>query len=310
MLDWLWSDSVVASDGAVASWWNPAHPGYSYPEAAGLWLAFAGGPARRRGRDVADRVALRLCAGIDGCGGVGRDGRTYVFDSAMALRGLIAYRRAGGIVPVDDACARLHAFVASGIADGVAVRPAAAGDQWSLSFQPHLLKTALALQAFSDEFDVPFEPRVASRLAGLALLAARRDRERPVYLHAYCYALEGLSACVRGGITRDTGLLDGLDWLAGLQRPDGSLPADAHAPGSAEPRCDATAQAARLWLLHGRDGFEGAIRGALAFLADCQAPCGGMPYSPVRDDVNTWTTLFAAQAAEWHAGGVRASELV
>lgn len=39
MLDWLAGPEVVRDDGAVVSWHNPAHPGYPYPEAAGLVLS-------------------------------------------------------------------------------------------------------------------------------------------------------------------------------------------------------------------------------------------------------------------------------
>ena len=36
---WLRSPDVITVDGAVMSWVNPAHPGYSYPEIAGYMLS-------------------------------------------------------------------------------------------------------------------------------------------------------------------------------------------------------------------------------------------------------------------------------
>ena len=75
---WLRTPSIVDSEGAVRSWDNPRHPGFDYPEVAGLWLsAFASGD---RGRDpIAARVAERLAARVL-AGQVGRDGVGYTFD--------------------------------------------------------------------------------------------------------------------------------------------------------------------------------------------------------------------------------------
>jgi hypothetical protein len=73
---------------------------------------------------------------------------------------------------------------------------------------------------------------------------------------------------------------------------------------------DATAQAARLWLLHDRTRYADAISRALGFLAACQTPQGGILYTPERDDVCSWSTMFTLQAVEWLVGEPRLDELL
>lgn len=83
---WL-ARAPLGDAGAVLSWVNPAHPGYPYPEIAGLWLRFAarqGAPS-----SAVDLVRERLRD--DGASGlVGRAGLSYAFDTAAALGGLVA----------------------------------------------------------------------------------------------------------------------------------------------------------------------------------------------------------------------------
>ena len=91
---WLTTEPVK-NNGAVLSWVNPDHPGYPYPEAAGLWLTLTSqrAPHRLRQRNL---VATNLVRRISNAGGLGRDEREYIFDTAIALQGLLAHKRAGG----------------------------------------------------------------------------------------------------------------------------------------------------------------------------------------------------------------------
>jgi len=298
MSEWLRSPDVVRPDGAVLSWWNPAHPGYPYPEAAGLWLSNAcatGQPGRPDA--LADRVAARLCRDAAEAGGAGRDGAVYLFDSAVALAGLLAYRSGGGVLDVAPAAAALHAFVAAGIERRAGCLPAARG-RWSVDFSPHLLKAAKAAYAYDRAFGARSAGTLVPALASLA--ADVRPGSGPLYVHAHCYAIEGALLLRSAGVR---GLPDPaveVARLARFQRPDGAMPAyilDDRPAGAA--RSDATAQAVRLWCLLDPVAFAGPIRRGLAHLAACQSPAGGLLYEPRGDDVNTWSTLFALQAVRW-----------
>src|SRR5262245_45826141 len=104
LLRWVES-AAVRADGSVLSWVNPDHPGYDYPEAAGFVVS----ALARRGRslDVAERIAERLCTIVQDWGAVGRDGRAYLFDSAIVLEGLRALRARTGARTFDPALNRL-----------------------------------------------------------------------------------------------------------------------------------------------------------------------------------------------------------
>jgi len=84
---WVASTEFNADDGHCLSWSNPAHRGYAYPEMSGLLLSFLcrSGDHPRRAEEL--HRALSVGADEDG---VRRGSMTYVFDTAMALRGLVA----------------------------------------------------------------------------------------------------------------------------------------------------------------------------------------------------------------------------
>jgi hypothetical protein len=102
-----------------------------------------------------------------------------------------------------------------------------------------------------------------------------------------------------------------LEWLAALQQQDGGILAFANGmDGFGEARSDTTAQAVRLWLLGDPVRYGDAITRALAFLKACQTPQGGIRYSPGRDDVCSWSTMFTLQAVEWFADQPRLAEIL
>lgn len=94
MLHWLTRGGPLLPDGSVLSWVNTRHPGYGYPEAAALLLRLLATEVP----GVVQRTAIanRLVQSISPCGGVGKNGREYVFDAAMALSALIALRCTAG----------------------------------------------------------------------------------------------------------------------------------------------------------------------------------------------------------------------
>jgi len=299
MRRWLLAEAL-RPDGAVLSWANPAHPGYPYPEAAGLLLSsLSARPAESvDGAAAADRVAAFLCRSIDAAGGIGRGGIAYLFDSSVALAGLLRYRAAGSRAWLDATVHRLHAFIGDLVAGGAAVTPpvAAADGRWSTEFGAHLVKCVQALHLYSQAFGTP-PPR--------ELVAALIDRcgrqPSPVYVHPFCYEQEGHLLMTHYGLGDLFEPIDGaLEWLAALQQPNGAILAFANGmDGFGEPRSDATAQAVRLWLCGNRERFGQSIARGLAFLAACQTPAGGIRYAPDRDDLCSWSTMFTVQAVEW-----------
>ncbi len=305
-----WLGGAVADDGGVWSWSNPAHPGYRYPEAAGLVLgALAAEPGTLALRD---RVAAGLARDVDARGAVGRGGARYAFDTCVCVAGLLAHERAGATL--DDpalpdrmgraACALLDRGAAY---EGAVDAPAG---HWSVSYGSHLLKCAVALTALDERSG---EGRCAPTVRALvgALAPLGRGGRFPThaaatesYLHASLYALEGLACLDARGYGDFAGVLDaGAAWLAAAQDDAGALRAwhdGARAWGP--PRSDATAQAMRFWCWRDRARWAPQVARARAFLAGAQDASGGLRYEPGSGDVNTWATAFALQALRWDEG--------
>lgn len=312
MTDWLCGADVVAADGAVASWVNPAHPGYAYPEAAALWLshfALSGGvqPVSVAHVDRAARcssVARWLLSQIRDDGSLGRAGCGYLFDTAVGLAAIVRYARVTGWTPAaEDAAQRLFGFLEEGIRTRVPVSPAPTlADRWSLRFAPHLLKLSLALSLYEEatgaKVDALIEQLVAGAFDGEP---AQWARAPDTYVHALCYAVEGLLVLRDRGVeVNDDDITAVLDALSTLQRDDGGLPSFV---AGGESRSDATAQALRAWTLWAPERYAAARQKALDHLASAQLPQGGLTYAPGRGDVNTWATLFAVQAIDWQRPG-------
>jgi hypothetical protein len=169
----------------------------------------------------------------------------------------------------------------------------------------------LALAAYHDRAGDPRSlPLAESLLAGLLpLYAAGRFRihadSSVTYVHAHCYAVEGLLCLQRRGLAEVGGVArDCAGWLAQIQAANGGIRAwhdGTHASGPL--RADATAQAVRIWSCVNRRAFGDAIGRALGFLGRLQSVSGGICYEPGSGDVNTWATVFAVQAVRWAAEG-------
>ncbi len=312
MRAWLRSADVVRADGAVLSWTNPDHPGYPYPEAAGLLLSHLSLEAS--GDDpLRDRVARRLARETRPSGAVGRLDGVYLFDTAVVLSGTLAHLRASR-TPRDCEEGRLASRMAEHLLAKLAERSGTgevgehdSGDRWSRSYGSHLLKCVIALKSWFDWCGdvrcVGAVEQLASDFVGLSE-AGRfpvRAGACETYLHSHCYAVEGLLALEsdnRGAHTSQ--LASCAAWLASVQCDDGGLPSfhdGEHAWGAAH--ADVAAQAIRIWSRVDRRAFRREIDRALDFLAMLQHPSGGLRYAARSEDVNVWATIFAVQAAEW-----------
>jgi hypothetical protein len=312
-LDWLVSPSVVDLDGRVMSWSNPLHPGYPYPEISGYLLSLLALEGEST-LDIRDRIARRLVRDVSPAGGVGRDGADYVFDSAMALAGLLAHESAGGALPDDRSIDRLFDFVTTNLTARRAGRglPSADPNHWSVSYGCHLLKVVIALCAYDERRPTPSTSalidRLVSELTGLYDNGRFRANASSLltYLHACCYAVEGLLVLQGRRHGDHQELLRGsARWLAEIQTREGGLRAFHDGRDSfGTLRTDATAQAIRIWSLVDASVYQKQIDAALGFLAEMATPAGGLRYEPGSDDVNTWATIFGYQAVRFsHEGG-------
>ena len=304
---WLTSPSVVDADGAVAAWSNPLHPGFAYPEAAGWWLAWA---AWRRGRGEPGpdggqiaRVARRLAHDLVHGDGIGKDGRTYLFDACVAARGLAWAAATAGTAGGDGAWrpALTRALGAFLDLDVVVLPTTTEPVRWSQAWGGWLERGAGLLDEAARDADeaawAPLATRLRARVAGLL------DGAPPAYLHARLYSAEGAWHRPGEGPAHGRAAARALArGLRGLQQADGSLPAWAFEGGPG--RCDVTAQAARLWLATGEGGEHAeAAALALAWLAGVQRADGAMPYEEGSGDATTWASIFADQAAAWAVDG-------
>ncbi|GAA3559467.1 hypothetical protein GCM10022197_13610 [Microlunatus spumicola] len=311
---WLSSDELIGEGGHCLSWVNPAHPGYAYPELSGLLLSLLvrSGSAPARARQLHDA----LCVGASP-DGVRRGATTYAFDTAMALRGVLEHRgeQGAGDFPAREWTATLVEAVGSG--RGCAPAPPWRADtRWSLAFGAHEAKLAGALVP-ADRLGLPGAADAVDRLRdGTVALQEPDGRFRVhalsplTYLHAHCYAVEGL--LMAGGA--DEAVRAGVAWLAQVQRPDGGFPAWAGPYEGDNPlRTDVTAQAVRLFRLVDPTGYASEVAAGSAFLLSCVHPDGGVRYEPGSEDRTAWPTIFAAQALapDGHVlRAVRGSDLV
>ncbi|MGB1276188.1 MAG: hypothetical protein ACPG77_10600 [Nannocystaceae bacterium] len=311
MLQWL-QHTATHPDGRVDSWVNAKHPGYAYPEAAGLLLTLL---AATPGSSLPLRqtIAERLIADISPTGALGRGNHGYAFDTAIALHGLHAHVRTGGEVD-PNTLTKLYNFVATCITQRCAGEAFATLEtRWSTSWSCHLLKMALALEAHAGHRAGPLIEQLFATLLPLAhngRFVTHRGSDHS-YVHASCYALEGLLHLQICGRTQVTSHLQaGLQWLAAIQADNGSLPAwhNGHRGWGLRP-ADIVAQSVRLWSTVDREGFATPIARGLRYLAGLQTPSGGLRYHPGSDDVNTWSTIFAVQAVDWARHGPDLSHL-
>jgi hypothetical protein len=297
---WLCSPRVVDSRGRILSWHNPDHPGYPYPEAAGLWLSWAAW-RRETGQDGPDddrvrRVANPLREELDRRGGVGRGDHLYLLDTCVALDGMARVTASHDIRPCDTG--RSVPLLARFVGEETPIWPPAPEEgRWSSSWGTHHLRSAGLLRRAAS---VLVDGELADLAGAIRALATRDTGASPDYVHARAYAVEGeLLLAAYPGPPGGVDVLGELAGLAGLQADDGHLPA--WSDGSGGARGDATAQVARLWALVDREEFTDPLQRALAFLAARQDTAGGIPYDAARGDRNTWAAVFTDQAACWAA---------
>ncbi len=308
MMEWLLTGPVRLPSGAYLSWTDSQATGFLYPETAAVavrgacwWSQTRGDPDLLLGM-VPTLAFLQEAVAKEGL--VEHRGAYWLFDSLLTLCALESAREAGLPVGSGDVTARLSASCAEMLADECAVRPNSS-TRWSTRFGPHLLKPAalvLELEMGSDQL------REAIRTAIPKLVSWQQEdggfrypQMSAVYLHAHCYALEGLA--ILG--THANGLRRGLAYLKSQVRADGGV---GHWSDSPSPlAADVTAQAGRLFLLADLRELALAARSSLEQLS---TPSGALQYHAECSHENSWATAFAAQLDHGLEVGLRPRDLL
>ena len=306
-LRWLLQGPIRTPEGMLVAWTAGGAPAHVYEESTGYLITLlcylhqltgderyheeASGTVRALTRTVGDRA------------GCGRDGRIYLFDTVVCLRALGTFHTLYGdhagdrqhqqSVAVMDRLAHTarqmmeRQQACSGAANGSSRR-------WSRSFSAHLIKAAQLMAPWLPGWRSVIEALI-SRYHHDGRFAID-DRHRQVYLHACCYAGEGLLAA--GELSGQPSIAP---FLASVQADDGGLPAR-WPDGDQQRVTDATAQAVRIWQCSDAQAYADNIQQGLGFLQSMAHPGGGFRYSTGVDHLNSWATIFAVQALVWRHG--------
>jgi hypothetical protein len=324
---WIRDGGPQEASGAFCGWLDRATGRLSppYPEITGYVLgSLAQGPLDPTDRDpaemaraaaavrwLAERAASRDFAARPGAGTA-----VYPFDVAMIAHGLIRFGRAFDdphAIDVGLAHAELLVDVARRHGSIPAVVPGTAStalpEAWSTRGRPHLLKVAQALLS-AHELGLPGALDTARRLVLDALSTPDPLETCPgsdvISLHALCYAAEGL--WVWGVATDDTAALSRsreiTRWVWRHRDARGAFPGFVHRRHGVVGvpwQSDVQAQAVRLAELHDLRDLD--IESATARLLDGTWRAGrhaAVHYRPgtAERHLNTWASLFAAQALE------------
>ena len=314
MVNWLTESNIRSSNGAVYSWINTAKPGYVYQEIIGYyikWCCWLAEKGQKRYLQLAKKSADYLAANLSANGAASREGIDYVFDSAMCLSGFMALAKTDSLSEEQyKAAEKLARFIVTNLEKKNPTvqkdKPAIDKNRWSLSYGCLLIKCCIALYEYY-EFtkEAKYKSLALSMTENLISKTFKTDHfvinewNDFVYTHPHCYATEGLiylasKGCKLAKITESSAV-----WLAKKQNADGSL---YNWYGNSEPlqkQGDATAQAARIWLLVNKNKYSGNMQKALKFLHSLQSEEGGLFYNSNSADCNSWVTLFASQAFYW-----------
>lgn len=316
-LDWLLSLTALTPNGLLPAWMDGAKASYPYAEATGYLLSLLAYVYLNTGQELLSRAAATtaraLAKEVTEPAGAGRDGEIFLFDTIACLRGFHDFLAV--FTDPDDrtlrpsihaAAERLALTARRMIAERSAGLALAANrpEHWSRRYNVHLIKSLHHFHVCRPDL---LEADEVDRAIHLFYKDHYRDgffhpegEETGVYLHAHCYAMEGLVG-LRWQLSPEwAGRLEQMgEQLTRIQLPNGALPRFRPPNGRPEIAVDTTAQAVRLWQCLDRTGFHDAIARALGFLATMTAPNGGVRYTPEKPHLNSWTTIFVVQALLW-----------
>jgi len=308
MIEWLVAEPIRLPSGAYLAWVGGDGTEFTYPETAAIAIRLACWWADSTGDpDILLRIIPTLSfleESVTAEGAVHHRECDWLFDSLLALSAFEGARRAGVSYSSTKVITRLVQGSTRMLTEGTAVRPVKEA-RWSSCFGPHLLKPA-ALVLAQEMGDETLRSAIRQVLPELISYqngegAFKYPGESRTYLHAHCYALEGLA--ILG--TESQRLKDGLSYLRTHRRPDGGLGRWAGTPSPLA--ADVTAQAGRLFLMSGEQDLALAASAALAPL---RTASGALRYHSDSDHENSWSTAFAAQLDHGLSRGLSPFDLV
>lgn len=323
---WLANSGLRDQHGRVFSWLNPSHPGYVYPEIMGYYASLCAERARHSGSEgwleIGLQVGDAIVRELTPHGALSRGDVEYAFDTAMGLHGLLRVQHVEGSRRFAHAAERMTDFLVATLAEQEVAwrhgRPLRILDSWSHSFGASMIKVSMALEASGLALGRRDSTELASFVRQQAIAATWRDgafrvnsARRWVYVHAHCYAAEGLIFHSRAASALPDPVLASAQFLARVQADDGGLPCwHEREDVQVVSHADATAQAVRIWTLVARDRYAAQIRRALGFLRTVEAIGGGLRYTRGSEDLNSWATMFGAQADQWQRCGAAPEWLI
>lgn len=320
---WLASGSLQSPSGAFCAWLDAdtGELAFQYPEITGYALtcmSIAEVPSDHE-LDAAFRAAdwlLERFATGDRSARAGWDrAAVYTFDLGMIAAGLQSFGR----LAADEQYVELGRSLACELAAYVrsergleAVAPDGPGTArpgtWSTSGQPHLVKCVQAL-LLAGQVDAArtLVQRTISLQSDDGSFATQPDPGH-VMLHPHLYAVEGL--WIWGSARGDEHALEcaraATLWVWEHQLASGGLPRFAGQETGPE-QSDVTGQAIRAAVLTGAEpaGFERAVvrLGQIARQTTAGQALVYQPSAPTRH-LNSWVTMFGAQALELAAAGL------
>jgi len=313
---WICSGACQSLSGAFVAWVDlvSGRLAFDYAEITGYaltYLAHQGSLAAELtvGRRAADWLVARLRRGALAA----RDGwdgdAVYLFDLGMIATGLLSFGRRTRTERYIDAGRSLVDLIGDELGAGQPAAlarsgPRSARSSWSTRGTAHLTKLA-------QPFLLCGRTEPAAALVENALSLQRSDGRFPTsedeattMLHPHMYAAEGL--WVWGAAHGDEDAVEharaALGWAWSYQLESGGLPrAVTRGRVDGPEQCDLTAQAVRLSLAMGwrSPAVERGIRRLVEVARERRGKLA-LPYQPESPEqhLNTWATLFGAQALE------------
>jgi hypothetical protein len=321
---WLSSGACQSPSGAFVAWCDltARSRSYDYPEITGYALTFLAGQTSLSEREcaVGQKAADWLTARVRAGALAARDGwdtnAIYLFDLGMIASGLLSFGRRMEVERYLETGLQLANFLRRETSSTKSISPVSRHGprsrrvSWSSRGVAHLAKLAQAL-LLADEVEGQADGSGSARLIGTVerLQAAdgriQTDEEgAATMLHPHLYAAEGL--WIWGSATGDRDALEraktAVEWVWTQQLRDGGLPRSAprrREAGPALEQSDVTAQAVRLALMLGlrSAACDRAVTRLIELARNHDAGLA-VAYQPGSPDqhLNTWATLFAAQA--------------
>ncbi|MGR3278807.1 hypothetical protein ACSYAD_27435 [Acaryochloris marina NIES-2412] len=328
LIDFLLHSQLVNKEGEILSWLNHNKPGYIYPEIMGYYISLFSWLKENNNQQVSLTVD-RLQEHIHLSGGIGRGDILYVFDTCIAISGLLAYESYSNTYINPNILARMTNFIYENLSNELIAfsykNSKIIPSKWSTKFGASTLKTCISLIKIAEKYH-------DYKLHNLALELADKivnrfffegaffinEEENITYTHAHCYALEGLLFLTSKGYSQYLDILRaGADKLKEWQQKDGSI-FNWYFPKNHPQKIyykpikvsDANAQSIRIWLAVDKQKYAPQIHQSFNYLLKLISPESGVFYTIEGHDINSWSTIFLVQAIQWYLFGLKSVDII